>query len=263
MIALVMMVLLLASAYFLAGRVLADAYAVASLRLFSNAALAYEYGNQHFSSKNPAVYDIDRAEYFFNEAYRLDPTLPYVRHQLARVAFLRGDFETALSLINSEIALKDTGPDSQSSYYIRALINAYRGDYAASGEDYKKFLETHPTNWAAINDYAWVLLQDGRARKAVDVSLKGLRYHPKNPWLLNTNAIALHEIGLTDAAQEQVKKATQAMLITTEQDWLTAYPGNDPRIAEEGLLSFKDSVRKNMHTMTVAELESRYNGSEE
>lgn len=233
-----------------------------SLALSPSAERAYQYGNHHFDSAFPGSYDVDRAEYLFNKAHELDPKFPYVQHQLARVEFLRGNFDVALSHINGEINLSPEGPTSKSSYYIRALINAYRGDYETSGRDYKKFLKSYPTNWAAINDYAWVLLQDDKARKAVDVTLKGLMHHPENPWLLNTNAIALYEIGMTDAAREQARKATQAIMHTDEEDWLKAYPGNDPRVASDGLFSFKDSIVHNMHMMSVASEGARYNQEE-
>src|SRR6185295_728743 len=57
------------------------------------------YGERHLSSHDVA-YDIDRAEYFYTELAKIDATYPYVNHQLARISFLRGNFNTALFYIN-------------------------------------------------------------------------------------------------------------------------------------------------------------------
>ena len=34
------------------------------------------------------------------------------------------------------------------------------GDYASAAKDYETYLRTDSKNWAAINDYAWVLIKD-------------------------------------------------------------------------------------------------------
>ena len=38
----------------------------------------------------------------------------------------------------------------------------------------------------------------------------------------------------------------------SEADWLNAYPGNDPKIAGEGIAAFKKAVENNMHTIGLA-----------
>lgn len=220
---------------------------------FPSADNAYEYGNRHFDAREAGVYDVDRAEYFFEEALLLDPRLPYVRHQLARIAFLRGDFREALRLIDEEIAMPG-GPASASSHYIRGLILGYAGAYAESARSYERFLATHPDNWAAINDYAWVLLKDGRSREAMNATARGLSLFPDNPWLLNSNAIALHELGLDDVARMQVARAVGAAHAVSEEDWLIAYPGNDPAVAGEGIVALQEAIRRNMHTIILASL---------
>src|SRR5688572_10692461 len=52
---------------------------------------AYRYGNHHFdATANTYAYDIDRATFYFERALELDPSLPYIHHQMARVYFLKG-----------------------------------------------------------------------------------------------------------------------------------------------------------------------------
>ena len=81
---------------------------------------------------------------------------------------------------------------------------------------------------------------------ALHATARGLSFFPDNPWLLNSNAIALYEEGFLAEAQEQARRALALTLKLTEEDWLLAYPGNDPRVAREGLDALGDSIRANM-----------------
>ncbi|MCE9541237.1 hypothetical protein K8R03_01605 [Candidatus Kaiserbacteria bacterium] len=212
--------------------------------------LAYELGERHFDARRPRMYDIERALHLFSLAASLDPTLPNAYHELARIDFLKGNFNSALAKINFQISMH--GDEMPNSYYIRGLIEGYMGDYAASAKDYEHYLTFDSHNWAAINDYAWVLLKDGRAEDAAVVTTEGLILFPDNPWLLNSQATALYEMNANIAAFDAAKKASVAVAKVTEKQWLTSYPGNDPKIAAQGVASFKKAVADNMHTMQLA-----------
>jgi tetratricopeptide (TPR) repeat protein len=214
----------------------------------------FALGEKHFSSSQPALYDIKRAEYYFERVAKIDPTYPYLYHELARISFLKGQFERALARINLQISLQ--GEDSPSSYYVRALIEGYMGDYPSAAADYEHFLEAHPNNWAAVNDYAWVLLKLHRFEDAVSVTAHGLSYFPDNPWLLNTHAIARYEAGDPSGALRYIEAAVQAVALVNMGEWLHAYPGNDPAIAAQGLAAFQLSVVENMHMIRLAAHES-------
>jgi tetratricopeptide (TPR) repeat protein len=243
--AIVAVVLLLYSTGFLSS-----AYEHMAFAVDPTAARAYEYGDVHFRAFNPRTYDIDRAYYWYEKARELDHDFPGVYHQLARIAFLRGNFTRALNLINAEIKLPD-GPVSPSSYYIRGLIEGYMGKYDVAAEDYATYLESDPYNWAAINDYAWVLLKAERYEKAAQVIEQGLALFPENAWLLNSHATALFELGRYSEALQQVRRAKERVALISERQWLTAYPGNDPQVAGEGIAVFVRAVEKNMHTIEL------------
>lgn len=217
-----------------------------SLSVFASAERAYRNGDTHFGSGG-ALYDLEQASAYYKQALLLDPEQPYVYHQLARIAFLKGNFDEALSLIERQISMH--GDKLPNSYYIRALIEGFSGDYDASARDYERYLSFDPTNWAAINDYAWVLLKAGRAREAVVATAGGLSYFPDNAWLLNTNATALYEMGLIEPARGQISKALVAAAKISEADWLLAYPGNDPKVAAQGVAAFQSATIKNMHSI--------------
>ncbi len=211
---------------------------------------AFHYGTRHFDASHPDMYDLDRASYFFAKASEIDPEYPYLNHQEARIAFLKGDFATALTEIDREIEV--FGTEHANAYYVRGLIKGFKGDYAGAAEDYEVFLRKYPKNWAAINDYAWVLLKGERYRDALVALDWGLMYWPENPWLHNNRATALFEMGRLEAAREAAAAASRAVTEITEADWLEAYPGNDPLIAAQGIAVFKAAVEENMHTIELA-----------
>ena len=208
---------------------------------------AFTYGERHFNARDTNEYDLDRAEYFFGEALRRNAPEPYLYHELAHIAFLRGKFSAAIAYINIQIDTE--GDQTPNSYYMRGLIEGYQGDYTDAVEDYATYLTYNPDDWAAINDYAWVLLKAGRPLDAQSATVRGLSIFPNNPWLLNTDATALYEMGLMTDACEQIVRAVEAVKSITKDQWLTSYPGNDPQIAEEGIATFKKAVETNMHTI--------------
>ncbi|HTR18621.1 MAG TPA: hypothetical protein VMH91_01410 [Candidatus Paceibacterota bacterium] len=215
-----------------------------------SASRAFAYGERHFDATNPSEYDLDRAEYFFTLAAKKDPSTPYLYHELARISFLRGDYKQALARIDFQIMLH--GDSEPNSYYVRGLIEGYMRDYGDAITDYTHFLLFDPNDWAAINDDAWVLLKAGRFQEAADLTTKGLKIYPENPWLLNSNATALYELGLYQPALAAAEKAEAAVATVTDSEWSHAYPGNDPTIAGEGVASFRQAVADNVHTIQLA-----------
>ncbi len=219
------------------------------LSLNPSAERAYAYGVVHFSSSQRDAYDIDRAEYFFRRAIALNNRQPLAYHQLARIAFLRGEFSQAMTYINNELFLNPE--PSPSSYYMRGLIRGYMGDYPEAVTDYQMYLTRKPANWAGFNDFAWVLVKDNRPAEAWEIVLHGLASYPTNPWLLNTGAIASYELGETERARSMALDAARFALALSEKDWLVAYPGNDPAVAQEGISTLYTAIMQNIHRASV------------
>jgi len=224
-----------------------EAIEVMSIELFPNAQRAFSYGEAHFDAQNPSEYDINLADYFFKKARAIGPAPAYLYHEMARISFLRGNFNQAIGEINTQILLH--GDETPNSYYIRGLIEGYMGEYNASIEDYKHFLQFDSNDWAAMNDYAWVLLKANRPQDAAIVTTEGLKVFPENPWLLNTNATALYEMNAFEAAYAKAKAAVTAAQLLTPAQWLHAYPGNDPAIAAGGIATFQKATQDNMHSI--------------
>jgi tetratricopeptide (TPR) repeat protein len=245
----VLSVALLVSRPSFAQKVASTVYEDISFAVAPSATRAYVYGTWHFDVSNPGMYDIARASALFEKAHTLDPAVPFLQHQRARVAFLEGSYRVALERIDQEIA---ANPQSMSSYYVRGLVKGFVGDYKGATEDYEVYLHTDPTNWAAINDYAWVLLKDTRPLDALAAVDWGLNHWPDNPWLLNSKATAHFELGQLELAKEAAELAAVAVENVSERDWLQAYPGNDPLIAAQGIEAFRTAVRNNMHSISLA-----------
>jgi tetratricopeptide (TPR) repeat protein len=205
---------------------------------------ALAYGDLHFNAMRSYEYDVARAEAFFRKAYELDPTLTYIHHQLARIEFLRGNFPAAVELIDKQIEFH--GTSTINSFYMRGLILGYKGDYLEAAKSYQAYLEADPRNWAAITDYSWVLLKANKPQESLDALLVGIDIFPDNPWILNGIAISLYELGRYEEALPYAEKAAREVKNVTTRMWLTAYPGNDPRVAEQGINTLTESINTNL-----------------
>jgi Tfp pilus assembly protein PilF len=97
-----------------------------------------------------------------------------------------------------------------------------------------------------VNDYSWVLLKDGKPAQADAAIEKVLQYFPNNPWLYNSDAIALSEMGDATTAKARITVAAQAVRSMTVTQWARAYPGNDPSVVGQGLEAFKAAVMTNL-----------------
>jgi tetratricopeptide (TPR) repeat protein len=230
-----------------AGR---NAYENITFFLAPSSERAFAYGTNHLDYASADSYDIDRAQYWYGKVAVSDPNYHYLNHQLARIQFLHGNFNTALFYINKQIALE--GTSTPNSYYIRGLIEGYMGRYDDAVKDYAYFVSKDPHDWAALNDYTWVLLKAQRYREADKVTAQALTQFPNNPWLLNSRATALYELHDYAEAYKTAKQASDAVQKVTTAEWSHSYPGNDPKVASEGLASFKKAIADNIHTIQTA-----------
>jgi hypothetical protein len=59
-------------------------------------------------------------------------------------------------------------------------------------------------------------------------------------------------LGSLADALDTARRAVAASQNITREQWLTAYPGNDPRTAAEGIASLQQSALANMHRIEMA-----------
>ncbi len=214
---------------------------------------AFRIGISHLDTPHPGEYDIERARKYFEKGAALNAAFPYIHHQLARIHFLQGRYEEALAEVNIEIE-NDTKAERAPSYYLRGLIKGYMNDHESAVADYKKYVELNPQGWEGRVDYAWVLIKTQDYKTALAVVDEGLadeRWR-QNPWLLSMKATIQYEMGDVGAALTTIRLAKAAVDTITPLDWMKAYPGNDPSVAETGIATIRQSVTKNFEVIEAA-----------
>ncbi len=97
-----------------------------------------------------------------------------------------------------------------------------------------------------------MLLKDNKPKEALAAIDTVLPYWQENPWLLNSRATALFDLGRKKEAYDAILLASAAVAKLTPSQWSRAYPGNDPLIGQEGVDKFKKAVDNNMHRISEA-----------
>lgn len=222
--------------------------------LRTDASLAMEIGNYHFNGSSSVqtaegegrAYDLDVAEMAFRKALRIDPQVQWGNHQLARVYFVRGEYDRALAVINRELA---AWPENFRALYVRGLIEGYSGQFAAAERDFRRFTQYVPREWAGYNDLAWVLAAQGKHREAKERIAAALNEIPgatENPWLWNSLGAARLNLGEYPEAAQALRQARDLATALTPGDWQRVYPGNDPHQARSGMAAFQSAIGQNL-----------------
>lgn len=208
-----------------------------------DANLEMKTGNYYF---NGGAYDLDKAESAFRRAVSADPNILFGHYQLARIYFVKGDSEKALSEINKEL---EANPTNLRSLYVRGLIYGYMKRLAEAEEDFKRFTLWAPKEWAGYNDLAWILAKAGKyaeAEKAADTGIKEANGGGKNAWLWNSLGVSQLNLRKYGEAEKSFRVALELAQNIPEAEWARAYPGNSPKEASGGLKVFKAAIEANL-----------------
>lgn len=214
-----------------------------ALFLTSDAEMVFDIGRRSFELDS---YDIPLARKAFEKTVELQPDMLNAHYQLARVLFVEGKFEEALTAINKELQYH---PNNLRSLYVRGLIYSYSNRLALAEADFKKFVAWVPTEWAGHNDLAWVLGQEGKYREGKEVVISALaKAHggETNPWLWNTFGVQELNLGEYAQAVRSFEKAQEFAGQLDEKSWRAAYPGNDPGTTLAGLEEFRNAIESNL-----------------
>ena len=209
----------------------------------SDSELAMQLGNYYF---NGGAYDLDKAEKAYLRAISIDSKIIGANYQLARIYFVKGEDDKAIEYINKEIEIN---PQSLRSLYVRGLIHGSSGRLAKAEEDFKRFVEWSPTEWAGYNDLAWVLAKERKYKEAEEVlkiALEKVDRAKDNPWLWNSLGVSQLNQNDNLKAKKSFEKARETSKILTLKEWQKAYPGNDPAESEKAFEDFKIAIEKNI-----------------
>lgn len=216
---------------------------VIALYLNKDASRAVKIGDYYF---NGVAYNLDTAKKSYETALAINPNEPWAHFQTARIFFLQGRFYQALNHINLELKVN---PSNLRSLYVRGLINGYAGNLSQAEEDFKGFSEWAPHRWAGYNDLAWIQAKRGRFREMKETVSTAFEKAPVkeiNPWLWTSLGIAhLNLKEYNEARNAFLKSLELAEKITPKEFW-EAYPGNDPRGAQEAYSRFISTLHFNL-----------------
>lgn len=201
----------------------------------------FERGNYYFGAK---AYDLDTAMSSFLRALEFtnvhnDP----IKYQLGRIYFIRGELTLAVAYFTDQLREQ---PGYAKAYYMRGLTYGYQNNFELAAADFKTFLASKPESWAAHNDLVWVLFRAGEYGEAEQYARAGLEFSPNNAWLSNALGALLINQGRYAEAVEPLTVAVAGFAAMTEEDWGNAYPGNDPRVYEQGRVASIQSAENNL-----------------
>ena len=209
---------------------------------FLSPQIQYRAGNLFFG-EIPALYNLTIAQAFYTyAAYPLIGNAPeFAHYQLSRTYFIKGWQYEALKEAEKELELY---PDNKRTYYILGLTYGYMNQEREAIEAFSKFIEAYPDSWAARNDSAWLQFRIGDIEGALQTiePVSNL----ENPWVLNTYGTLLLNSGSVLEAKEVFLRAQAVVLRLSADDWGSAYPGNDPRVYDAGLMGMKNSIEENL-----------------
>ncbi len=212
----------------------------------SVASFYYQRGNYFFGGE---TYDIDRAQESYERALTFSNVHQEpIHYQLGRVYFIKGKLDAALVQFDAQLV---ADPAFTKSYYMRGLTYGYLGNYARAEEDFKSYLLHNPQSWAARNDLVWVYFLSGNFAEAEALAREGLNIVPGNAWLSNALGALLISQERYEEARGYLETARKAFVAIGPEGWGVAYPGNDPRIYEQGYQETLASVDQNLELITA------------
>jgi len=200
----------------------------------------FNRGNSYYSG---GKHNLEKAEKFFKYSLSIGSDHSYAHYQLARIYLVRNDLEKAKAEIDQELKYH---PENKRSFYVRGLIDGYLKNYAEAQDDFKKFIDYAPNEWAGYMDLSWVYLSDGKFQEAADASGKGLEKYPENVWLLSNYGLAEYKLKNFEEAKKFLERGKELAKNLTVEDWKKAYPGNDPAGAERGVDDIKGAISYNL-----------------
>jgi len=216
----------------------------------SDANLAMFIGNYYFNGViGGGKYNPDVAFKAYKKAVSINPKILWGHYQLARIYFVKGNFDKAIEEINKEL---EANPENLRSLYVRGLIYGYRnqaGDLEKAESDFLRFTKWAPKEWAGYNDLAWILSKQGQyseAEKTINLAFKEALDAKNNPWLWN--ALGVAELNLKEyaSAKKSFENALTLAKKLTLNDWSHSYPGNDPSTSRDGLTAFISAINENL-----------------
>lgn len=201
-----------------------------------------------YGRKNPYPYSVTIGRFAYEHSItasvRLNRMpLSYAHYNLARISFVEGSLIESISEANQE---EHYYPKNYVVYYIRALSYGFLSHEDKGIHDLEFYLKQYPDSWPARNDLAWLYFRVGNLDKAYETILPATTMFKGTPWVeVMYGSILLNQKHYKEA-KEAFLRAERTVNVMTSEDWGRAYPGNDPRIYGDGLISMKKMIEENL-----------------
>lgn len=206
--------------------------------------MAFRMGNYFF---NGGAYNLEKAAESYKRALEISPSHPFAHYQYARAEFLRGRLAAALEQVEKQM---EVNPDFPNAWYVRGLIHGYAGLWQKAADDFRTFISRVPEQWAGYNDLAWILAKlenFAEMKQVINEAFEKLPYEKgRNPWLWTGLGIAELNLGEYRTARESLEKALGIAENMTPEYFWSAYPGNDPRSAQDAYTNFLATLHFNI-----------------
>lgn len=158
-------------------------------------------GRLYFQSGND-VANRDKAAQWFNQAIKNSPTSPSARVGIAEWLWETGKLDEAKQHADEALKLKG---DSLDAHLVRGLIARFQKDYAEAEKQFEAAYLSSPSNFAASNQLALTLLDEGSApklRRALELAELNVKQFPNNPEAAATlGAVLLKQDRTEEAAR--------------------------------------------------------------
>ena len=144
----------------------------------------------------------------FNKAAELQPNWVEPLRNLAQLYVVQGQTDTAVSRLEERLKSQ---PDDVNARFIVAQLYNMSHKYASAMDAYEKILQKLPDNWAAENDLAFLLCEQGKSGKdltrALTLAQKAIGVRPDEPSLQDTLGWVYYKQGDLNHASDLIGKA--------------------------------------------------------
>ena len=175
-----------------------------------------------------ALADTDGAARAYQSVLKIDPLHAFGNYNYARLAYLRGDFTTAETLVSQAL---ETRPDFPDALVVLSNVQDVLGDTAAATHTMEAALRLHPDYAGAWVNLATLLHKLARSEDAEEAVHRALALEPDNVEALRLLSLLLRGHGLGAQALVPLRRAIRNS------------PGRFDLLTEELLLlNFDESV---------------------
>lgn len=144
--------------------------------------------------------DYANAAQIYHLARELDPHNEHVALQLAKLRFIEGNYEAAITLFQQVL---DQNPYAIAAYNGLGLCYANTGEYGKAYLTYQQALEREPASTTIRNSLGTLYMEQGEPEKAIRQFQESLRIAPENVEVRNNLGLLLLRTGQpADALRE-------------------------------------------------------------